>query len=51
VIPGRLLDGVLGAIEVAEEPDQGSDNAPLVAEDVLDQAWRSSTGRISIAPP
>jgi hypothetical protein len=46
----RLLDGLLGEIEVAEEADQrGQDPPPLLAEDLLDQ--RSTTGRTSIAPP
>ncbi len=46
----RLLDGFLGAIEVAEEADHcGEDPPPLPAEDVLDQL--STSGRISTAPP
>ena len=44
------LGGFLGEVEVAEEADEGGeDAAPLVAEDALDQ--RSTTGRTSIAPP
>ena len=46
----RLLGGLLGEVEVAEEADQGGqDAAPLLAEDPLDQ--RSTTGRTSTAPP
>ena len=46
----RLLSGLLGEVEVAEEADQGSeDAAPLLAEGPLDQ--RSTTGRTSTAPP
>ena len=46
----RLLGGFLGEIEVAEEADQGGEDAsPLLAEDALDQ--RSTTGRTSTAPP
>jgi hypothetical protein len=48
----RLLDGLLGEVEVAEEADQaGEDTAPLVAEDLLDDCYRSTTGRTSTAPP
>ena len=48
----RLLDGLLGAIEVPEEADQSGEHAaPLLAEDPLDQRGYSTTGRISIAPP
>ena len=44
------LGGFLGAVEVAEEADQGGeDPSPLLSEDALDQ--RSTTGRTSIAPP
>ena len=33
----RLLGGLLGEVEVAEEADQGSeDTAPLIAEDLLE---------------
>jgi len=46
----RLLCGLLGEIEIAEEADQGGeDTPPLLAEDVLYQ--RSTTGRTSTAPP
>jgi hypothetical protein len=46
----RVLSGILGEVDVAEEPDQRSeDAAPLVAKGLLDQ--RSTTGRTSIAPP
>ena len=45
----RLLRGLLGAVEVAEEADQGSDDAPpFVPEDLLRQC--STRGRTSIAP-
>jgi hypothetical protein len=48
----RLLGGLLGEIEVAEEADQaGEDAAPLVAEDLLEQRYRSTRGRTSTAPP
>jgi hypothetical protein len=34
----RLLGGLLGEVDVAEEADQGSqDSAPLALEDLLDQ--------------
>jgi len=47
-----LLGSLLGEVEVAEEADQGGqDAAPLVAEGRFDQLGRSSTGRTSIAPP
>ena len=46
----RLLRGFLGAVEVAEEADQRSeDPAPLVSEELLGQY--STSGRTSIAPP
>jgi hypothetical protein len=33
-----LLSGLLGEVEVAEEADQGGEDAtPLIAEDVVDQ--------------
>jgi hypothetical protein len=45
----RLLRGFLCAVEVAEETDQGSDDAPpFVPEDLLRQC--STRGRTSIAP-
>ena len=47
-----VLDGLLGPVEVAEVADQaGEDAAPLVAEDLLEQRYLSSTGRTSTAPP
>jgi hypothetical protein len=49
----RLLDRLLGEVEVAEEADQADeDTAPLVAEDLLERRYQyTSLGRISIAPP
>ena len=48
----RLLRGFLGEVEVAEEADQGSEDAsPLVAEDLLEGRYHSTIGRTSIAPP
>ena len=48
----RLLGGFLGEVEVAEEADQGGeDAAPLLAEDLLEDPQLSLSGRISIAPP
>ena len=48
----RLLRGFLGEVEVAEEADQGSeDPAPLLAEGLLEDRYRSISGRTSIAPP
>ena len=48
----RLLRGFLGEVEVAEEADQrGQDTAPLVAEDLLENRYRSTIGRTSMAPP
>ena len=48
----RLLGGLLGELEVAEEADQaGEDASPLVAEDLLEDRYRSTTGRTSTAPP
>ena len=48
----RLLRGFLGEIEVAEEADQGGEDAsPLVAEDPLEDLYPSFSGRISTAPP
>ena len=47
-----LLSRLLGAIEVAEEADQrGEDTAPLVAEDLIQNGYRSTSGRTSMAPP
>ena len=48
----RLLGGLLGELEVAEEADQvGEDAPPLVAEDVLERSYHSTIGRTSTAPP
>ena len=48
----RLLGGLLGEVEVAEEADQaGEDASPLVAEGLLEARYHSTTGRTSIAPP
>ena len=48
----RLLRGLLGEVEVAEEADQGGeDAAPLVAEGPLERRHHSTIGRTSIAPP
>ena len=49
----RLLRGFLGEIKVAEETDQGGqDAAPLLAEDMLERRYQyTSEGRISTAPP
>ena len=48
----RLLSGVLGKVEIAEEADQESkDTTPLVAKDPLDQDDGSMIGRISTEPP
>jgi hypothetical protein len=48
----RLLGGLLGELEVAEEADQGrEDAAPLVPEDLLEASYHSATGRTSTAPP
>ena len=45
-----LLRGVLGEVEVAEEADQGGEDAtPVLAEAVLDQY--STSARTSMAPP
>jgi hypothetical protein len=47
-----LLSGFLGKVEIADEPDEVRDNAsPLVAKDLLEQCYRSTTGRTSTAPP
>ena len=47
-----LLSGFLGEVEIAEEADQvGEDAAPLVAKDLLEQRYLSTSGRTSIAPP
>jgi hypothetical protein len=48
----RLLRGLLGEVEVAEEADQCREDAsPLVAEGLLEDRYRSTTGRTSMAPP
>ncbi len=48
----RLLGGLLGELEVAEEADQRREYArPLVAEDLLERSYHSTTGRTSTAPP
>ena len=48
----RVLDGLLGELEVAEQADQrGQDAPPLVAEGALDQRRNPRTGRISTQPP
>ncbi len=45
-----VLRGFLGEVEIAEEADQGGDDAaPVLAEGVLDQY--STIARTSIAPP
>ena len=47
----RLLGGLLGEVEVAEEADQGGhDAAPLVPKGLVD-VYHSATGRTSTAPP
>jgi hypothetical protein len=47
-----LLRGLLGEVEVAEEADQRSEDAtPLLAEGLVQDRYRSTIGRISIAPP
>ena len=48
----RLLRGFLGEVEVAEEADERSEDAtPLLAEGLLEDRYRSTIGRTSIAPP
>ena len=49
----RLLRGFLGQAKVAEEADQGGqDAAPFLAEDVIECGYQyTSDGRISTAPP
>ena len=50
----RLLRGFLGEVEVAEEADQGGqDAAPFRAEDLFERCYfqYTSEGRISTAPP
>jgi hypothetical protein len=49
----RLLRGFLGEVKVAEEADQGGqDAAPFLAEDLFERRYQyTSEGRISTAPP
>ena len=49
----RLLRGVLGEVEIAEDADQdGQDASPLLAEDLVEHGYQyTSEGRISTAPP
>src|SRR6185295_8176869 len=48
----RLLGGLLGEVEVAEEADQGGEDAPpLVPEGALELVQRSTRGLTSTAPP
>ena len=48
----RLLRGLLGEVEVAEEADQGGEDAtPLVAEGLVERPTTRPTGRTSTAPP
>jgi hypothetical protein len=49
----RLLRGFLGEVKVAEEADQGGqDAAPFLAEDLFECRYQyTSEGRISTAPP
>jgi hypothetical protein len=48
----RVLKGVLCELEVAEDADQGCENAaPLLAEDGFDRNQCSTTGLTSIVPP
>ncbi|MEA2298336.1 MAG: hypothetical protein QOF77_1272, partial [Solirubrobacteraceae bacterium] len=48
----RLLRGLLGEVEVAEEADQGGEDVPpLVAEDLVEDRYHSTIGRTSTAPP
>ncbi len=48
----RLLGGLLGELEVAEEADQaGEDTSPLVSKDLFETCYHSTIGRTSIAPP
>ena len=47
-----LLRGLLGAFEVAEEADPGSEHpTPVLAERMLEGRYHSWVGRISMAPP
>src|SRR5438309_1678456 len=48
----RLLRGLLGEVEVAEEADEGGDHAPpLVAEGLFEHCYHCMIGRTSMAPP
>src|SRR5258708_170282 len=49
----RLLRGFLGQVKVAEETDQGGQDAgPFFAEDLVEGRYQyTSEGRISTAPP
>ena len=48
----RVLEGVLGQLEIAEDADQGrEDAAPLLADDSFELCQCSTTGRTSMAPP
>jgi hypothetical protein len=49
----RLGRGVLGEVKVAEDADQGGqDAAPFLAEDLFERRYQyTSEGRISTAPP
>jgi hypothetical protein len=48
----RFLGGLFGKIEVAAEADQRSDDiTPVLAKDLLENRYRSTMGRTSIAPP
>ncbi len=48
----RFLRGILGLVEVTEEPDErGQHPAPLVAENLLQNAQTCTTGRTSTPPP
>ena len=48
----RLLRGLLGEVEVAEEADEGGEDAPpLVAEGLFEARRHPAIGRTSTAPP
>jgi len=52
LVERKVVRGFLGEVEIAEEADQCSeDMSPLVAEGLLEDRYRSTTGRTSIAPP
>lgn len=48
-----LLSGFLGEVEIAEDADQGGqDAAPFLPEDAIERRYQyTSEGRISTAPP